>query len=86
MIIQYVFDNANCISKTLDGYNTFRCMGGIKYVTPRAFRPNAVILRAAIYQSTSPSGSFNTTDICRYNKVTKTGLKKSQLRIVHVTK
>ena len=73
--VQYVFDNADFSTKT-GCHNTFRCMGGIKCVTPRASRPISVIPRAASYQSTSLSGSFNIIDICRYNKVTKTGLKK----------
>ena len=74
--VQYVFDNADFNTRTIDGHNTFHCMGGIKCVTPRASRPISIIPRAASNKSTSLTGSFNTIDICRYNKVAKTGLKE----------
>lgn len=36
---QYVFDNADFNISTIDGWNTFPCMGGIKCVTPASALP-----------------------------------------------
>ena len=45
MYLQFVHDNADHNTATIDGRNTFHCMGGIMYITPSS---------SAIFNSTIP--------------------------------
>lgn len=68
---QFVFDNADFNTLTLDGNDTFHAMGGIHCVTPKtAIAPDQIIPRLKQMPSSKVVGSFG-------NIALKTFVKKT---------
>lgn len=82
--VQFVFDNADANTNTLDGLNSFHAMGGIQCITPpRKNVVNTTFLRTTNNRNTA-SGSFGHIPLQYYNKG-ENSLKAIQIKDVRDT-
>lgn len=78
---QFVFDNADFNTQTLDGHNTFHAMGGIHCVTPRnAIAPDQNIERLKQMPSAKVVGSFGTIALKTFMKKNNMGLQTIKIQ------
>lgn len=72
---QFVFDNADFNTRSLDGYNTFHSLGGIICVSPK----HSISINDRIPRSEANKveavGSFAKIDILTYNKPKLSGVQ-----------
>lgn len=74
--IQYIFDNADHNTCTIDGKNTFHSMGGIMAVTPSStVNSKRTIPRLSKIPSAVAIGKFGFTELKIFRKGTSKGLK-----------
>lgn len=73
---QFVFDNADFNTNTLDGLKTFHAMGGIHCVTPKsAIAPDQTILRLQKLPTVEIIGHLGNVPIQTFQKRHESGLK-----------
>ncbi|GBP57162.1 hypothetical protein EVAR_37841_1 [Eumeta japonica] len=78
---QFVFDNADFNTQTLDGHNTFHVMGDIHCITSKsAIAPDQNIERLKQMPSAKVTGSFGATELKTFTKKNDTGLKTIQIQ------
>lgn len=78
---QFVFDNADFNTQTLDGYNTFHAMGGIHCITPtNAIAPNQNIQRVKQIPSAQVVEKFGAIALKTFEKRNVAGLKSIEIR------
>ena len=66
---QFVFDNADFNTNTLDGLNTFHAVGGIHCVTPKtAIAPDQIIPRLARMPSAKVIGKYGSMPMQIYQR------------------
>lgn len=74
---QYVFDNADHNTNTLDGLNTFHSMGGIRCITPKQFvKSNGPINRLKSIIPSSKIGTIHQIAFQTFEKEGKMGFTK----------
>lgn len=74
---QFIFDNADFNSQTLDGYQTFHAMGGIQCVTPKsAIAPDQFIERMTKKPSAEIVGKFGHNPLRFFEKNKASGLSE----------
>ncbi|XP_031358189.1 uncharacterized protein LOC116181888 [Photinus pyralis] len=73
--LQFVFDNADVNTRTIDGHGTFHSMGGIICITPEPATENFQVPRPKQKIQASEIGHFGSLPIQFYNKPAKSGLK-----------
>ena len=81
--VQFIFDNADHNIKTIDGYDTFHCMGGLKCVTPQQDN-SRVIKRIQKDPGSSEISKFGNVPHHRYCQEKKKGLR--HIEVVDVLK
>lgn len=74
---QWVFDNADFNTRTLDGHGTFHAMGGVVCVYPDdAVKVSESTLRPKKYSEVlKKGGNFGCTKILQYKKPAESGFK-----------
>ena len=83
--VQFIFDNADHNINTIDGYDTFHCMGGLKCVTPQQETDNSrVIKRIQKDPGSSEIARFGNVPHHRYCQAKKNGLR--HIKVVDVLK
>lgn len=83
--IQYVYDNADHNTATIDGSNTFHAMGGIKIVTPESsVETKKTIPRLKVIPSAEFIGKFGFIPVKKFDKKKSEGLKS--VKIVDIFK
>ena len=75
--LQFVFDNANYNTCTINSYNTFHSMGGIMCVTPySSVTSTRIIKRLNKIPSSEVVGKFGFIPVKTFEKNSPQGLKK----------
>ncbi|CAH0746943.1 unnamed protein product [Bemisia tabaci] len=72
--VQFIYDNADFNTNTLDGYNTFHAMGGVVSVTPVVNTPDVKVPISAISKEVQ-KGKFPSIPVMHYSKRPSMGLK-----------
>lgn len=85
--LQFVFDNADHNTNTIDGNNTFHAMGGIMCVTPSSsVESGGNIKRLSKMSSSGEIGKFGFILLKHFQKGSSLGLKEVTIKDVHVIK
>lgn len=78
--IQFVYDNADFNINTLDGHDTFHCMGGIQCVTPfDAIEPDTEMTRSSVRKSAAAIAQIGHEEMRYYGKEKLAGFRKVQV-------
>lgn len=73
---QFIFDNADFNTKTIDGLNTFHAMGGLQCNTPKDIDQDLPILRLNNVPSVALLGKYGNIPVQHYFNSGSRGLKK----------
>lgn len=77
---QFVHDNADLNTRTLDGYNTFHAMGGIHLITPRdAVAPDQRIVRVKKTMPAQLVGEMGAVPLKHFEKAGSAGLNNVKI-------
>lgn len=80
---QFVFDNADVNTRTIDGHGTIHILGGIQCVTPA----NAILTSPPLLRDNKKRINLNLNSIplCHYKKSSRLGLQSLQIKSIDVS-
>lgn len=82
---QFCFDNADFNTRTLDGRNTFHCMGGINCTAPAVVHPEPSLPRLREVPNASVIAAMGKFNISWYRKPPYSGLKDIEIKELSIT-
>jgi len=85
-IINFVFDNADHNTCTIDGRDTFHAMGGIKCVTPSSFVKSRDINRLKKAPTADLSGKFGFYPVKNFKKGDTYSMKNVKMKLMYSKK